>query len=316
MKKLRILSLIASLSFACSSLLHADDETDPLQVSKISPHPQPDDVPDERPRPFSIVSTYDGVAKAKFKKREYKGEHLDFSTGSIEGGGVFYYNADYHEGFNLNLGFTATKIYWEHNYFLTQHKFKTVTVSLGSFTERIDNWLWRAQIAVNADEAGKKFTGAYLNYDLLIWGRYQYTPVIGIHTGFIVQTGMRMDKGWPIFGFDWQISHKWRLSVVYPVDISLNYSFTPHWIIGGGARAFNTRHRIKRDECHSGYLVRYENVGAEFFVKYDNKNAIFNLHLGSTLGGRYRVSNRENRHPHTFKLLGSFYGGAEANVRF
>jgi hypothetical protein len=320
MKKLSRLSLITAMTLSIFmpqiSWSAMDVDSEQLEVGQVTPSPDPHHVPESKPTPFSFSSSFDAVAKAKIKKGFHKGEELRFAVAEIEGALVFYYDPVYTEGANVALTYEVTRIQWDENLYIDQSLFHTVSLSFGFFTKRIDNWLWRAQIAANADSPGKNFTGEYINYDALVWGRYEFNKCIGVHAGFLLQTGMRMDKGWPIFGFDWQINPKWKLNLVYPVNISLDYDYSKNWTLGLAARLFNSRHRVKRDECNGRSLVRYENTGAEFYVKYEAHNVEYNVHAGTTLGGRYRIASPSNNHPRTVKLCGAPYVGAEANVKF
>ncbi len=290
-----------------------DEET--LAVEQITPNPKPQAIAD-KPTPFSLSCNADFIGKSKIKKGFFKDDEIKFAEAQVEAGMVFYYNECFSEGANVAVTYAVTRIEWEQNLFTNQDLFHTVSLSFGFFTKRVDRWLWKIQIAANCDTPGKNFTGEYINYDGILWGRYDYCKHIGLHFGFIAETGMRMDKAWPIFGFDWQINEHWKLNAVYPVNIGINYSFWKYWSVGADIRFFNTRHRIKRDEAGSRDVIRYENTGAELALMYQRGSINYNIHGGYTLGGKYRIANPSNNHPRTYDFKGAGYAGAEVDVRF
>ncbi len=51
-------------------------------------------------------------------------------------------------------------------------------------------------------------------------------------------------------------------------------------------------------------------------VKYETQYLSANIHTGSTLEGDFRVSNKNNHHPHHYHLDPSGYVGAEIEVTF
>lgn len=269
----------------------------------------------DKPRPFSLNVYFDGIEPAKIDKGFFEGDEVRFCEAEVELGMVFYYCPAYSEGANIALSYTATYLHWSENPFFEQDHFNTLTLSLGGVTKRLQDWLWRGQFDINYD-IGSGFMGQYLFYDMLLWGRYSYSKNIGLHVGFLGQTGMGLDRVWPILGADWQMSKKWKINLVYPVNIALEYTLNKTWSLALAIRNFNSRHRVKKDESNAKSLVRYQNSGAEFAVKYEGLGMTANVHAGTTLGGDYRIANAQNSNPHHYKLRPSGYVGGEINVKF
>lgn len=264
--------------------------------------------------PFSYNTYIDVIAPSKINKGFHKKEEVHFAEAEAELGMVVYYCPEYTEGARIAAGFTATYLRWAENPWFDQDHFNTVNFSLTGFTKRVERWFWRSQLTVNVDS--KHWDTEYMSYDILLWGRYDYSKDIGVHLGFLAQTGLRLDRVYPIFGFDWQISRDWKLSLVYPLNISLSYALTRKWSLAIAGRNFNSRFRAHHDEIFPKALVRYTNIGAEFLIKYEDKNITANIHAGSTFDGKYRVANRFNKHARTFHLDSSAYVGAEMDVSF
>lgn len=265
--------------------------------------------------PFSFNAHIDGIGKAKINKGFFKGDDVQFAESQAEVGMVLYYCPAYTEGARLAASYTATYIGWSENPWFDQDHFNTISLTIAGFSKRLDRWFWRSQLSINFDAA--IWNSQFINYDLLLWGRYEYSRTIGIHVGFLAQTGMLLDRVYPIIGADWQISKKWKLNLVYPVNVSLEYALNPSWSLAIAGRSFNSRHRVHYHETFSKALVRYENVGAEFAMKYEEPNISANIHAGTTLGsGRYRIANRFNQHAHNYKLDPSGYVGGEIDFSF
>lgn len=265
--------------------------------------------------PFNLEVSLDVIGEAEINKGFFKKDQLRFSEAEGELSLIFYYCPAYTEGASLALSYTYTAIRWNENPWFNQDHFNTLTIGLGGFTKRLYRWLWQSQIAINID-ADAWDLNDYATYDFLLWGRYEYCTHIGVHIGLIAQTGMQMDRVFPILGADWQMSRRWKLNLVFPVNVSLEYLLNREWSVALAGRSFNTRQRINRHDSSPEALVRYENVGAEFAINYKAPAMTINVHAGSTLGGTFRVANRHNHHSHRYHLDPSGYAGAEVNVKF
>lgn len=264
--------------------------------------------------PFSFDTHVDAVGTSKISKGFYKEDRINFAEALVELGSIIYYCPTYTEGARVALGYSPTYLKWHGNPWFDQDHFNIVSISLAGFTQRIESWFWRTQLTANfnADEWSSKYT----SYDILLWGRYAYSKNIGIHFGFLAQTGLRMDRIYPVIGFDWQISRRWKLNAIFPVNISLLYSFSHHWSLGAAARFFNTRFRVGHNDHSLKPLVRYTNTGAELIIKYEDNSMSANIHAGSTLGGTFRVANRKNKHARDYNFDPAAYMGAEIEVKF
>ncbi len=264
--------------------------------------------------PFSFDTHLDIISSSKIKKGFYKGDEINYAEAEAEVGMILYYCPTYTEGVRVGLAYTPTYLKWHDNPWFDQDHFNIVSLSLAGFSKRIDRWFWRTQLTVNFD--AEKWSSQYISYDLLLWGRYTFCENIGIHFGFWAETGLHLDRVYPIFGFDWQISRKWRLDLVFPVNMALLYSFSPTWKLGIAGRFFDSRFRVHHDQYSAKPLLRYTNVGAEFIIKYENDTTSANIHAGTTLGGKFRVANHNNHHAKIYRINPSAYVGAEIDVKF
>jgi hypothetical protein len=300
--------LLLAFSFSASSLLADDDPY--FDTNDYSAEELPSE---SKLQPFNLSSKVDVVSPSKIREGFYEGDEVTYRQASGTGSAVFYYCPAYTEGANVAVTYTSTYIKWDQNPWFDQDHFNMLTLSVGGFTQRACRWLWQTQVSINMD-MDKWDLGHYANYDLLLWGRYTYCEHVGLHIGFLAQTGMRMDRVYPILGADWQMSPNWKLNLVFPVNVSIEYTLTDKWTLALAGRNFDFRTRASKNDSKN--LVRYQNIGAEFVVRYGTSDISANIHAGSTLGGRLRMATANNHHAHTYKLSPVGYVGGEVNVKF
>lgn len=265
---------------------------------------------------FGIETSSDFISKSKFKKKGYRDQEISFSGFDVDGSMVFYYEKEYAEAANIELGYNRTNIHWKQNVFFEQSIFNTATLAINAQTSRMCNWNWKGKLAWNMDIDHFDIE-EYSTWDCFIWGRNNYTNNVGLHIGIIALTGMKIDHVYPIIGFDWILSERWKLNAVFPVDMAVIYVADPNWSFNLRFRAFQTRNRTGKHEEHSKALVQYFNTGLELGADYGLGDSIqANIHVGETLGGRLRISNKQNKHPRRFKFKPSPYIGATIMVRY
>lgn len=270
----------------------------------------------EEQHPFTLKIYGDAIRKAKFNKWYIDNQHLDYSTITGEADCVFYYNEDHREGLSANLYYNRTNLIWNENPFFDETIFRTVTFGLGGFSSRIPNWLWLAEARINVDATHFKLS-TYANYDFYIWGRYNYSPTFGLHSGFIAQTGMKIDHVYPIIGFDWQIYENLKLNAIYPVNLSIVYIYNTIWSFAVAGRFFDHRQRVGEHEFLPMALWWYRSRGIELAANYDYNSWLHaNLHIGWTFSSKLTISTRHNKHKRHFNLKDAPYFGAQVDANF
>lgn len=298
-----------ALTLLTGGVLYADLEDPTYSAESITQN--------NEDSPYTIEANSNLVGRSKFKNSDIKDQYLNFHLVDVDLSMVFYYDESIKEGAFAEIGYTSTYLNWKQNPFFRQSCFNTIDLSLGGFTERLCDWHWLGEATVHVDPI-KDFTFAdYTYYDLLLWGRYAYCENIGLNIGLIVQTGMKIDRLYPIIGVDWQINSKWKINAVFPVNVSAIYSIDKCWSVSLAARTFDVRHRVKKSEPYSRGLFTYRNVGGEFVLKYDSDSRVIaSVHAGYTTGGMFKVANRHYENKRHFKFEGAPYGGADILVKF
>jgi hypothetical protein len=265
---------------------------------------------------FAIETNSDTIGSSKFNKRGYKNEKISFTGFDIDGSMIFYFNKDNAEAVNLEIGYNRTNIHWKENIYFSQSIFNTASISINGQTGRMCNWNWKGKISFNIDTDHCDIQ-EYGTWDCFLWGRYNFQENIGLHLGIIALTGMKIDHVYPIFGFDWILSEKWKVNAVFPVNLSVVYVIDDTWSVNIAGRAIETRYRTGKHENLSKGLVQYFNKGIELGVNYDVGDSIqANIHVGEMLGGRLKIANKHNDRPRHFSFKGAPYVGAEVTVRY
>lgn len=269
----------------------------------------------QQQKPYNISGLYDWVGSTKVTRKPCHG-NIKFATGEVEASGIYYYDPCYEEGLSAAFGYGNTHMFWNHNpYFRNQKYWNTFLFNLGAFTKRADGWLWLAQVQMNMDTTHWNFDN-YTTYDFFIWGRYDYLCDVGVHFGFIAETGMKIDHVLPIIGFDWKYNDQWKINAVFPMNISLVYQWTCNLQASIAGRYFDTRQRAGKNEPKPRSLFYYRAGGIEGALTWSNEWISANAHAGYVLGGNLRIGNRQWREKKNIGFDGAPYAGGELKVSF
>lgn len=276
---------------------------------------------------MELSGSFDGVGKAHFTKKGLRDETLRFSLG---GGGLRYVQF---LGCRRQFAATAAIEYfdnlldWKNNSYFSQKHFHNLAVSVGGVFQGED-WLWKGNIGASFDmDVGQ--VGGYTLYSAQLWGRYAMTPLLGLHIGVIGITGLHENRAWPIIGFDYTWREKWKLRLIYPVDLSLFYMLNCHWSVGVVHRLFWVRHRVAPSKQFPGAFVEYRNRGTELAVRYEIDPFLqLNVHVGYSHGGELCLSEsafcgragqfhrRRFKRCESFSFGGSGYVGGQLSLKF
>ncbi len=310
----KILYPILGLMIIASGALKADVETQDLGPSEIPPEEAQQLKDEKHPFKFDILADY--VAEAD-TNRCACGKNVTFGTAIAELNFVFYYKEEYKEGAAIGLSYIQTYLDYRDNPFFNQKNYETVRLLFSTFTSRLCNWEWQAQVGIYFDDLPYWTFNDYMYYDITAWGRYAYSQCVGLHIGFLAQTGMKVDRVYPIVGFDWQINDRWKINAVYPVNISAVYTINTAWNVEVAARFLDQRHRTKRDEPLPEAIWHYQTAGTEFGVNYNpNSSFSLNLHGGYSMGGHLKIANRNYHRRERIRIEGAPYGGGEVIFNF
>lgn len=308
MKKILFFLLASAAVF--NSSLSADIDFQDIGPTEIDGVKESDDR-----GPFKIEFTFDAVGKAKVKDLDH-GRRLQFATAEVELSAIFYHNASISEGASIGISYDRSRFDWQHNPFFEQKDFDQASLMLSFSSERLCDWLWKGQLSANFDNLEHWNYNEYMNYDMLLWGRYNFRNV-GINLGFLAFTGMKIDRVYPIIGVDWKWGQKWAINLVFPMNISVVYNINKKWAVLLAGRLFFERHRLKHNEILNKGLFVYSTAGAEFGINFTpNAKFLANLHLGYDTGGRFKKANMHYHNKRNFTIEGAPYAGCELDYAF
>ncbi|MEI8126036.1 MAG: hypothetical protein WCG42_09800 [Parachlamydiaceae bacterium] len=282
-----------------------------IDIEDLGPQ-QIKEATDRGPWSIEFIGDYIGEANVTCPSLS----NLTFATAQADLSVVYYYDPCYQEGLTLGLDYTWTRLDWNANPYFTQEDFSMVSLNLGGFSLRLPNWTWRGQLSINFDNIECWNFSDYMSYDLLLWGRYALCQNFGVHIGFLALTGMKIDRVYPIIGFDWTYD-KWQLNLAFPVDLSLTYNINSCWNVALAGRFFNQRHRVKDDQTYPEGLWFYTTGGGELALNYQPSTHFkANIHAGANLGGHLKIANRHYENGHRYSLGTAPYAGGEVDFNF
>jgi hypothetical protein len=274
-----------------------------------------EEITQETQNQYTLSAKGDWVMKSKHRDHDYGG-HIDYNHEELNFSAVVYYDKCLKEGLSLGLDLEHTHLDWDENPFFQRKSYETLAVSLSYFTHRLSGWRWLLQGTINIDADKWQFSD-YTDYNILLWGRYDYCYNLGLHFGFYAETGMKLDRVWPILGFDWTINEKWQLNAVYPLNVSVIYKWNDMWSFALAGRVFNERQRAGKSGGFYEAVWRYQNTGAEIAINNTWCSWLqSNIHAGYTFGGKLKVANRNAHHSHRFKFDSAAYFGGEVTASF
>lgn len=151
------------------------------------------------------------------------------------------------EEYLLGGGYTYTRLQWRENPFFEQQNYNTANVDLGFWWGCICDWDFRgfARIYLDTDSPNPD---QYMYFDFTLWGRLQHRENLGINVGALIFTGMKVNRGYPIFGIDWQPTDFLEINLVYPTDMSIVFHLNDSFSASVGGRLIYSRHRVQEQD--------------------------------------------------------------------
>jgi hypothetical protein len=268
--------------------------------------------------PFIFRRHFEGMANTGFENDFAKDQNISAAFYEAEFGGVISYTPCYEEGLALTVGYEGTYLDWENQPDFNQSNYNNITLALYAFSARLGDWTWKSMVKAR-ESIDNNNLDYFLTWDLLLWGRHEYVnpclPLpLGLHFGIFAETGMKANRIYPVIGVDFNPSDRLSVNVVFPMDMSIVYQKTEVLEIAAAVRFFARRQRVGLDEPVPYAMWEWRGWGGEVGLNYYGfLNSRINMHVGSTFGGKIRVSNRNRNHPVHYNPEGSLYAGAEFN---
>ncbi len=270
----------------------------------------------QRDRVF-IDTFFTAVAGAEIDKRGFRGSDLHYA----EGGGAIFINAYPAEkhALSFELGYSYMRLKWDKNPAFNQDDFNDAIFSIGYITTAIERWRWVVNLGIHANIDHFNI-GRNAFYTGTIWGRLAYSRALGVHIGFVGQSGVKSTYLFPILGVDWAFAQKWKANLIFPLDFSLHYYFSTHWStalsytsFGGWYRSF---HRVGSHEPLSDSMVSVHAGGIDLGINFSSTTLSASLVCGGNFGGWFLIRNSHGAKPVYFHFDAAPYAAIKAALEF
>lgn len=264
--------------------------------------------------PFSVSGDYIDVSKATFNTPGLEDSDLKYKQWDV----AFAYTHPFSEicGLIFGAGWVGTEVDMKNNPDFNETVFNYINFSIGAFSKAFPDWTWTVTLAAFLDLEELSLID-YTLYQGVLWGRYELCKWLEFDVGVILEVGLDKEKAWPIIGFIYLPCDKWRINAIYPINVAIEYDIFPCLTAAGSIRFLRNRHRVKEDEPNSQGIFEYYTTGAEGDLKYAPFKWFFvKGFAGYTLGGDFKISDRNDKNSTHFKFNGSFYAGASAVLSF
>lgn len=250
---------------------------------------------------FTLDADFEHFNNARLSKSgSYKKSHLSLSSinalvsyeGPATDKSACYFGAGYQ---GMNFDFTNKAPF-------SQKQFNNGLFNIGGYTKAIDRWKWKGDLLaqISTDHFA---LSRYTFLTGLLKGKYDWHKKRFLHVGVLAYAGMRYSRALPVLGFDYIPNESWKVSIIYPLHMYVQYNLNKNWSVQTGLRYFLTRQRMGDEHKLPRGFVAFRTWGAEIGVNYVVNDRIkINAHIGETLSSRMRVSNRNDRHRKHFKL--------------
>ncbi len=264
--------------------------------------------------PFSISGQYVNVSKADFRTSEVADSNLRYIQSDIAFAYTYPYNLI--SGLIFGAGWVGTTVDMKDNPQFDETEFNYINLSIGAFTKAVPDWTWTVTVAAFFDTEQFSLVD-YTLYQGVLWGKYSLCSFVEIDLGLILEVGLKKDKVWPIFGFIYLPSENWRINMVYPINVAVEYDWTSCLTLAGSIRFLRNRHRVGCDQPNPQAIFEYETAGAEFDLVYKPARwALLKAFVGHTFDGDFKVSNRNDKDTIHYKFEGSSYAGISGVLSF
>lgn len=266
--------------------------------------------------PFSVSGDAIYVSSAKFH-----------SPSSVEDEGLLYVQNDvafaYTSACNticgliFGAGYINTEVNWKQNPDFHQKYFNYVNLSAGVYSNAFPDWFWSLVGNMLIDTEVLSLS-EYTLYQIVLQGKYSCWEGLSLTGGFILELGLSKEKIWPIIGFVVApCPDQWKLSFVYPIDISFDYFFSKIWSAGASIRFLRNRHRVKETEPLPQGIFEYRSTGGEFDLTFAPfRQFSVSGFAGYDFGGDLKITNSNNKDATHYKFDGSFYAGISALLSY
>ena len=219
------------------------------------------------------------------------------------------------------VGYSFLDFNWLKNPRFREHDYHFVNASLGWVSTSVKDWRWILSTGVSVDAQTFDFGHSGVYYGMM-WGRYSFSPTIGMHIGWAGYVGVENGYMLPIVGIDWQVGQHWRFNGIFPINLSIEYLFNKNWSTALEVASFGRPYRFPmrihggNEHFRNGIFEVYSK-GLELDLKFHTGNA-FRASVGGgwNFGGWILIKNHDNSHAKYYKYDGAPYAQGKLEFTF
>lgn len=269
---------------------------------------------DPPPYPIGLSGMYLDVQKAEFRKSDLHQQYLHYKQGNAA---IAYTHAcNPYWGLIFGAGYVGTEVKWNRNPYFKETHFSYVDLNLGAYTNAMPCWTWALTGSMFVDTAVLDLRD-YALYQGILYGKYDFLPCLDLNAGFILEVGLNKAKIWPILGFEFAPTARLEINVVYPLDVSIDYSVYSWLDLAIAARFLRDRHRFLETEPVPKGVYEYTTEGVEFeAIISPLERLAITVFAGHSFPGDLKITNHNNHAIKHAKFQGSFYSGISAIFAF
>lgn len=206
---------------------------------------------------------------------------------------------------------------WDENPRFNQHTFDNLQFSLVLYTTEIESWRWIGRFDYHIDPHHFNEASLYSLFTGLLWGSYTINEKWHYHVGGFGYGGMEGSTIYPIIGFDYAPTPKWLIQLIFPIDYSVQYNFTPRLRLSGKIRPLKERWRTDQYQPSPRSIFSYTSTGFEANLHYEiQRRLTVEVFGGYNFGGNLYIKDQQGKNALYTDFGGAPYGGITLNVGF
>ncbi len=253
-------------------------------------------------------------SKTKFKDPANQGSKLSYSEAEI--------SINYEEPREKQLSVMMDNSYftanldWKGNPYFSQTKFSSYKVKMGYAYPFDEYWTWQAGFGADM-QLGNFNLKRNTNYNLFLWGRYNYDENTVFNVGILTWLGIKDTQVYPIIGVNYSYNEKWSVNAVFPFKGVVTYMVTEQFGTELAAKWAKLRRRLKSSEAISKGIFEYSSSSLELAGFY-NFSAGFTIRgfAGTGFGTSLKVYNSDGKDKQLLKMNNPFFAGITIESEF
>jgi len=238
-----------------------------------------------------------------------------------EGAGAMFVNAfpTDNNTISFQFGYGYMDLNFRQNPSFNQKAFNDAVFSVGYITTSVEDWRIVFNMGIHSNVDHFSFSNNSF-YTGMIWGRLTYSTPVGVHIGFLGQSGLKSTYLFPILGVDFYLSRQWKINAVFPLDFSVQYYINENWSSGLNYRSFGgwyrSFHRVGSGEPNPYSMFSLNANGADLSLAFQKKMVSLEVFAGANFGGWIEIRDKNGDNSEYYPFNYSGFVGGKASLDF